>query len=372
MADYAKFSLLRYRWVGQTMSLRELIGILKSDPNWHKAEAYKNLMNGLRPIFIEAKEVERDLRGAPLSGADLLKAHMAGADLLKASLIGTYLREANLSGANLWGADLSKANLRGSNLSRANLWGCNLSGADLTEADLSGANLSEANLSEANLWNANLSGAYLKEANLSGANLWETNLSGADLGEVLYTTDEVFNRLMKWWGPKILECIPFLKHMKYVKDWSKVGITDFGSIDTIRMNGSKNPVLRRHIEDYQFIQGFKKKSSFHRWILYPLWKVTSDCGRSLLLWVIWLVGFILLSTVVYYHHRVDWFNQVNLNWFNALYLSVLKFMTLGFKMTTPKMNYSDAQVWMMVESVIAYIIFGGLISILINKVARRA
>jgi hypothetical protein len=345
---------------------------MKSDPNWHRGEAYKSLMNGLRPVFIEAKEVERDLRGAPLSGADLLKAHMAGADLLKANLAGAYLKEANLSGANLWGADLSKANLRGTNLSRANLWGCNLSGADLTEADLSGANLSEANLSGADFWKANLSGAYLREANLSGANFWETNLSGADLGEVLYTTDEVFNRLIKWWGPKILECIPYLKDLKYLRNWRKVSITNFGSIDTIRMNGSKNPVLRRHIEDYQFIQGFKKKSCFHQWILFPLWKVTSDCGRSLLLWLIWLIGFIVLSTVVYYHHRIDWFNQVNLSWSKALNLSLMKFITLGYKMTTPKIDYSNVQVWMMVESVVAYIIFGGLISILISKMARRA
>ena len=59
MADYAKLSLLRYRWVGQTINLLDLIGILKNDPNWHKAESYKTLMNALRPIVIETKEVDR-------------------------------------------------------------------------------------------------------------------------------------------------------------------------------------------------------------------------------------------------------------------------------------------------------------------------
>jgi hypothetical protein len=372
MPDYAKFSLLRYRWQGQTMSLRELIGIIKNDPNWHKVEAYKTMMNALRPIVIETKEVEKDLRGAPLSGADLWKAQLSGADLLKANLSGTYLKEANLSGANLWGADLSKAHLRGANLSKTNLWGCNLSGADLMESNLSEANLCEANLSGADLWKVDLSGALLREANLSGANLWGTNLSGADLGIVLYTTDEVLNRLIKWWGPKILHHIPLVSRMKRLQNWQKVGITDFGGIDITKINGSKNPILKRHIEDYQFIQGFKKKSWFHQWIFYPLWKVISDCGRSLLLWLIWSVGLMGLFTVVYYHHRADWFNQVHSNWFHVWYLSVIKFMTLGFGNVTPKIDHPTVQIWMIAEVVIGYILFGGLISILINKLARRA
>jgi hypothetical protein len=372
MSDYAKFSLLRYRWVGQTMSLREMINIIKNDPNWHKARSYKDLMNALRPILVESKEVDRDLRGAPLSGADLLKAHLSGADLLKADLAGTYLREANLSGANLWGANLSKANLRKTNLSRANLWGCNLSGADLTEANLSGANLSEANLCRANLWKADLSGVSLMEADLSGADLWEANLSEADLGKVLYTTDEICNRLMKWWGPKILRGIPFLKRMKFLQNWGPINMTHFGGINTIKMNGSKNPILKRHIEDYQFIQGFKKKTWFHHWILYPLWRVTSDCGRSLLLWLIWSVGFIGLFTAVYYYHRADWFNQEHLNYFSALYLSITRVMIIGLGNVMPKMGHTTPQIWMIAEVVVGYIMFCGFISILINKLARRA
>ena len=204
------------------------------------------------------------------------------------------------------------------------------------------------------------------------ANLWETNLSGTDLGEVLYTTDEVFNRLIKWWGPKILLHIPFLKRLKRLQNWNKVDVTNFGRIDTTKMNGSKNPILKRHIEDYQFIQGFRKKSRFHQWILYPLWKVTSDCGRSFLLWLIWAVGWMGLFSRVYYHHRVDWFHQTYLNWLSAWYFSIVKFMTLGFGNVNPKIDHPTAQVWMIAEVVVGYIMFAVLISILINKLARRA
>ncbi len=372
MADYAKLSLLRYRWVGQATNLRDLASILKSDPDWHKAESYKSIMNALRPIVIEAKDVDRDLRGAPLSGVDLLKAHLSGADLLKASLSGTYLREANLSGANLWGADLSKANLRGSNLSKANLWGSNLAGTDLTEADLSGANLTEADLSGANLWRANLTGAHLREANLSGTNLWETNLSGAQLTGVVFTTDEIFNRLRKWWVPKLVCLLPLLRHIKPFRNWKKVGMTILIGIDAGKINDLKNPILKRHIEDYQFIQCFKNKSCLHHWILYPFWKVTSDCGRSLLLWVMWSSGIMGLFSWVFYHHQADWFTDANLKWLNIWYLSLTKFMSLGFGTTTAKPDHPTAQVWMIGEVVVGYLMFGMLISILINKFARRA
>ena len=330
------------------------------------------MMNALRPIVIETKEVERDLRGAPLSGADLLKAHLSGADLLKANLSGTYLREANLSGANLWGADLSKAQLQGANLSRANLWGCNLSGANLMEANLSGTNLCEANLSGADLWKSNLSGALLREANLSGTNLWESNLSGANLEKVLYSTDEIWNRIIKWWGPKILNRIPLLKRLKPLQNLNRVGITNFRGIDTTKFNGSKNPLLKRHIEDFQFIQGIRKKTWFHQWIFFPFWKGTSDCGRSLLLWLIWAVGLMGLFSWIYYHHRVDWFHQAHLNWLYVWYFSIVKFVTLGFGNVNPKIDHPTAQAWMMAEAVISYLMFAGLISILINKLARRA
>ena len=372
MPDYAKFSLLRYRWVGQAVILRELISTVKGDPNWHKTKTYKGMIDALRPILVETKEVEKDLRGAPLSGADLLRAHLSGADLLKANLSGAYLKEADLSGANLWGADLSKANLRAANLSRANLWGCNFSGADMTEADLSGTNLSEANFSGADLWKANLSGANLREADLSGANLWETDLSGAELEKVIYSTDEVFNRIRKWWAPYIFHRIPFLNRFKHVQDWKAVGITILGGIDTAKMNGSRNPVLKRYIEDYQFIQGLKKKSWIHQWVLYPLWKITSDCGRSFTLWLMWTTAIIGFFCIAYSCYLADYFAHVHSKWLGIWYFSVMKFTTFGLHPLPPDMGTAPTRIWVMSETIAGYFMLGVLISILLNKIARRS
>jgi hypothetical protein len=372
MPDYAKNSLLRYRWQGQTMDLRELVGIIKSDTNWYKTEAYRAMMTALRPIVVEPKEVERDLRGAPLSGADLGKANLSGADLLKVDLSGAYLRAANLSGANLWGANLSKAQLQSANLSKANLWGCNLSGADLTEADLSGTNLSETNFSGANLWKANLSGANLKQANVSGTNLWETNISGGDFGEIIYTTDQVTNRLVNWWGPRILHRIPLLNHFKCVQNWKEIGVTNLRGIDTTKMNGSKNPILKRHIEDYQYIQEVKRKTWFHRWIFYPIWKATSDCGRSLTLWLMWSAAIVGFFWVAYSRYLSDSFGQAHSKWPGIWYFSLMKFTTLGFHTTTPEVGNPSARTWVMAEMIMGYVMLAILISLLANKFARRA
>jgi uncharacterized protein YjbI with pentapeptide repeats len=376
---------LEDRWKGHEEKLKELISIIPVDPNWGKSESYKVVMDSLGQLPENIRAVGRDLRGANLSeanlsGAILDETNLAGANLWGANLSRADLEVAILSGANLVGANLSRANLLRAHLLGANLWRANLSRANLIMANLAGADLKDANLAGANLWRANLSrailirgnlsGADLKDANLAGANLWRANLSETYLESVKYTTDEIFNRLIHWWVPKFLTHIPFVKGMKGLQKWNPICITDFEGLDTTKVNGSTNPVLKRHMEDYQFILGFKEKSWFHRWLFYPLWKMTSDCGRSLLFWLIWSVVIAGFFAVVYANH-LNWFKNA-VDWFNAIYFSVVTFTTLGFGDVTPKLTSHAAQTWVMAEVIIGYIMLGGLISILANKLARRA
>ncbi len=333
-------SYLRDRWEGHEKKLEKVLDVIRSDPDWHKSESYKDLMAALPSPPTEMSKtmaVKRDLRGADLSRAHLSKA---------------YLFSTNLSGALLTMADLSGAHLMHANLS----------GAQLMHADLSGAHLGDANLSGAQLGNADFSGAHLGDA----------NLSGAFLQKVLYTTDEVFNRLMFWWGPQILRRVPFVK---YLKDWKLLGMTYFGGVDTSKINGSTNPVLKRHIEDFQFILGFKEKSWFHRHVFYTIWKITSDCGRSLLLWLMWSLGLVWLFTY-FYSKNLNWFfaqsSSAKLDWFNALYFSIITFTTLGSGDLSPNLTNRTAQTCVIAQVIIGYIMLGGLISILANKLARRA
>jgi len=95
------------------------------------------------------------------------------------------LRGANLSGINLMQADLSGANLCETDLSHAHL-----GGVSLFAADLSGANLSGARLIRTDLCNAKLT-----EAHVSGALFLETILCNVDLSAVRGIDESVH------WGP---------------------------------------------------------------------------------------------------------------------------------------------------------------------------
>lgn len=431
MAKYTseQISYLQDRWIDHEEELNILIPQIRSDRKWYDLDEYQALIEGLGPPPDGVLKVVKDLRGAPLRGADVSGADLSGTDLsgadlsgganlsaawlTRASLFAANLSGTNLSGARLYGTDFSAAviwdtdlsgailrgvtlsgvDLRGVDFSGATLVGTNLSGAnltgvDLSTADLEGADLSRATLwgadfSEANLWRANLSGARLESTargakerpvDLSGANLDEANLSGARFGKLSYTSDEFLHRLKKWWGPRMARHIPFLKRY----EWRSIDITTFEKINTAEIDASGNPILKRYIEDYQFIRTFRDKSWVHRRVIYPLWKGMSDCGRSLLLWGIWSTVIALIFAIVYRWvfgcerivFNVDKLGVAQPGFGDYLYYSVVTFTTLGFGDVVPLDGWARCAVGL--EVVIGYVMLGGLISILASKLARRA
>ena len=161
----------------------------------HNSKPSEEIQSLLTLLFVQEHEVFKDLQinlqGSWLKGADLRKARLQGA-----ILTGAHLQEANLSRAYLQGADLEDAQLQGANLYEAHLQGADLSLAQLQEANLRSAQLQEANLfcahpqgadlslaqlQGANLFWTHLQGVNLRSAQLQGANLCEAHLQGADL-----------------------------------------------------------------------------------------------------------------------------------------------------------------------------------------------
>ena len=126
----------------------------------HKYKPSEEVQSLLTLLFVQEHEVFKDLQinlqGSWLNGADLREARLE-----KAILTEGHLQGANLSWAHLQGADLHRARLQGIFLIQAHLQGANLS------------------------W-AHLQGAHLIQAHLQGTDLPLAHLRGADFKDGTY------------------------------------------------------------------------------------------------------------------------------------------------------------------------------------------
>jgi hypothetical protein len=272
---------------------------------------------------------QASLRGALLSGADLDGAHLLGADLREAVLVGASLRGALLGGADLRAAKASwlafntpggswqdhhgSATSHGACFQGAHLEGADLRGADLREADFMGASLVAADLRTCDLRSANL-----EHANLTGIN---------------FTRD---CRQQAFFGVRMSTC--------------------YGS-----------QTFKSYVDGQIFLEEYRQAHPMWFW----LWWVTSDCGHSLPRWAGWSMFIATLFGILYYlmgprHFEVD---HLPFSLATMFFYSGVTFTTLGAGDINPGTEAAAGLV--MVEVILGYIMLGGLISILANKLARR-
>lgn len=302
--------------------------------------------------LIDADLAGLDLSGADLSGADLSRADLTGtrligACLVKASLHGTRLEDAELMAADLSEADLSdavapRAGFGKANLHKAQLFNANFGSATFTGADLRGVDFRVADLRGARLVGAQLDGAILESVNARGADFTEVKVDGAsfrnsDLREARVRGMEGY-RDADWVGADV-------RNVDFCGAW----------------------LLRRHVLDENFLDEFRRQSDLHEWA-YKLWWVTSDCGRSIARWGAWTALVAVLYGGLYGLVALDYGNHES--WLSPLYFSIVTFTTLGYGDVLPAS--AAAQVMVLSEVVLGYIALGGLLSIMANKLARRA
>jgi uncharacterized protein YjbI with pentapeptide repeats len=307
-------------------------------------------LSGIRLVNADLSGL--DLSGIDLSYAELTHCTLRGVRLVRANLTGATLRDADLAGAELLAADLSGADLSNANLTRAGLLqarapeaiffgarcvGASFNGADLARADFRAAELTDTTLTEADLDEAVLATALLAGADLTGATLSGATLRDADLR-----------------GGRLRNVVGYR-----TADWIDTDITD------VDFTGAWN--VRRHILDTNFIHEFRTQSRTHE-LLYRLWWVTSDCGRSLLRWSLWTALVAVAYAVAYAVMDVDWGGSQTA--ISPLYFSVVTFTTLGFGDVLPRS--APAQLLVMSEVILGYLSLGGMMSILSDKMARRA
>lgn len=126
-------------------------------------------------------------------------------------------------------------------------------------------------------------------------------------------------------------------------------------------------MLRSFILDQNYLEEFRTTSPTHA-VVYAVWKLTSDCGRSLVRWGILTLGLVLSFAWMLTTCSVDYGPHQTV--LSPLYMSVVTLTTLGYGDALPVSV--AAQMVVMAEVVTGYILLGGLLSILSNKMARRA
>ena len=304
-----------------------------------------------------ARLLEEDLAGLDLSGVDLSGAELSGADLVGARLIGCRLVGTILHGAKLDDAELMASDLTGANLSDASACRAGLGKAKLVELQAFGASLQGATLSGADLSRADLSTADLRGARLVAATLHATVLLNADLREADLTDCEVDGAMAR--GADL--------RAARVRGVSGYRTADWVNTDVRDVDFCGAWLLRRHVLDENFIHEFRNQSPGHEWV-YKLWWATSDCGRSISRWGAWTVLVAVIFGFLFMLVEVDYGSHET--FLSPLYYSVVTFTPLGYGDVLPAS--AAAQVMAVTEVVLGYVSLGGLLSIMANKLARRA
>jgi hypothetical protein len=131
---------------------------------------------------------------------------------------------------------------------------------------------------------------------------------------------------------------------------------------------ARYPIIGKKMKDDLFLMKYKEK---HK-ITHFLWWIFADCGRSFFRWALWSILFAVLFAYLFFSMGTEAFSvsKLSFSFETMLYYSVVTFTTLGFGDVIP--NTVEASRLVMLEVILGYIMLGGLISILANKLARRS
>lgn len=301
-----------------------------------------------------------DLKGLDLSGLNFTGARLAGADLTganveKARFFGADLTGAQLHGVNARGAEFTGANLSGALLSEGRFDHAGFGSANLSHlvahcASFRGATLSACNAAEASFAASDLTEARCLDANFEGADFQAATLAEADLTGVQVAGATFRRARLK--GAKLLGVMGYT-----LADWI------FVELDETCLHGGV--LLREFARDQNFLFEFRNQSQWHEWT-YRVWWLTSDCGRSVLRWGVCSFG---LAAFFAWAYTVVGINYgPNATWLSPFYFSVVTFTTLGFGDVVPVT--AAAQATVIVEVILGYVMLGGMLSLISNKLSR--
>jgi len=347
---------LKSRWLekdpktGETLHDR-MIKTLKSQCRKGSDQRPPHL--DLRGIHLVNEELSLlDLSMYDLSHCNLDKSNLTGTNFSCCKLIGASLEKTVLDECEFLGADLNSASLNECSAKQTGFGGADLSNTSLISSDLNDTTMSRSVLKGADFRAAKIMNSRMSEADLSHAIFTRANLRGSDLknSNVYKTNFELAD---------MRECR--LLGVDNFKSAEWIG-TDIRGLD---LRGAY--LVRRYIDDENYLYEFKTRGTLNR-ILYFIWWITSDCGRSLLRWFVWLFGVTLLFAAIYTQVDVDFGDYPTV--FSPVYFSFVTLTTLGYGDAVP--SSLAGQIFVTIQAITGYMGLGGLLSILGNKMARRA
>lgn len=307
-------------------------------------------------------ELARDQRQADLRGADL-----TGRDLSDFDFSG-----ANLTGARLSGAKLRGSDFRGAILIDAQLVGCDLSSADLTECSAAGAVFGEAELEDVSFFGADLTGTSfsgsrlcrvdLRAGRLSGARFLETEIIDCDLARSTMSNADLTRAVVS--GTDFTAADLAGARMKGLRGFEHANWIDVAVVD-IDFAGAY--LVRREIMDQNYLHEFRSRGRKSE-VLFQLWRATSDCGRSFARWGLLTAAMALVFGVAYTQVDLDY--GAHETALSPFYFSVVTLTTLGYGDVLPAST--AAQILVLLEVVLGYVMLGGVLSIFATRMGRRA
>lgn len=298
-----------------------------------------------------------------------------------------YLAASNQVGLVLSGIDLSNSDLSGISLFKAQIKACNFSNCTFKNSELTGAIIVESNFSNSHMQHAGFGSATIKSSIFFDAHLEHTTFTSSCIESSDFRCADFTDARIR--EAQLLQCD--FTHAKMLNCNVSLSNVDGSNFNEVLLGGSRVRAisgfesaqwigtdirdinfagayqLRRYIQDENYIFEFKNRSKSH-FFYYLIWKATSDCGRSLSRWIVLILLQIALFTFIYTMVKIDY--GLYETPISPFYFSISTMTTLGYGDAIPVSWI--AQMCTSTQVVLGYVMLGGLLSILTNKLARRA
>jgi len=339
-----------------------------------------------------------DLRGAPLAGvyfkgAWFYRANLDGANCKGAHFEGALCEQANFSGANCRGARFSGTYCPRACFDNAICMFTRFEGAALVGAGFDKAMCDYASFDSADMRFANFVRSRCLRARFIGANCKDARFERAYCERALF--DNAYCENAHFTGANF-DYTSFSASQK-IKDDNRIrtkrtylgGViftkATFIGVDITQVDWSKNPRMKRYIEQQQFVKAIRDGANnpFKK-VLFWLWEATSNCGQSFFRWMAFsaliIIFFAGIFTVLDYSNILgcDVFDIEDSirdcpvytpRWAAYIYFSIVTFSTLGFGDVIPT-NWIT-MIAVAIEVIFGYIMLGGLITFLANWLGRK-